>query len=184
MKKLIMLCAIVATAVSVHAASFEWGGAICAEDGVSTVGSGATAYLLYSDTAFGAITEFNTSTQTTDAGGTLRQTHAISSAEAAGYTFSDTYVNTDYTAMNGYYAVVMVDGANMYYNTFQVTEFSSATTPSQDYTVNMDWSGSDFIGDPARKGTVTGGGGDIPEPTSGLLLVLGGAMLALRRKQK
>ena len=29
-----------------------------------------------------------------------------------------------------------------------------------------------------------GGGGDVPEPTSGLLLVVGGAMLALRRKQK
>ena len=28
-----------------------------------------------------------------------------------------------------------------------------------------------------------GGGGDIPEPTSGLLLVLGGAMLALRRRR-
>ena len=29
-----------------------------------------------------------------------------------------------------------------------------------------------------------GGGGDVPEPTSGLLLLVGGAMLALRRKQK
>ena len=29
-----------------------------------------------------------------------------------------------------------------------------------------------------------GGGGDTPEPTSGLLLLVGGAMLALRRKQK
>ena len=28
------------------------------------------------------------------------------------------------------------------------------------------------------------GGGDAPEPTSGLLLLIGGAMLALRRKQK
>ena len=27
-------------------------------------------------------------------------------------------------------------------------------------------------------------GGDVPEPTSGLLLLIGGAMLALRRKQK
>ncbi len=27
-------------------------------------------------------------------------------------------------------------------------------------------------------------GGDVPEPTSGLLLLVGGAMLALRRKQK
>ena len=30
----------------------------------------------------------------------------------------------------------------------------------------------------------SGGGGDVPEPTSGLLLLVGGAMLALRRKQK
>ena len=29
----------------------------------------------------------------------------------------------------------------------------------------------------------SGGGGDIPEPTSGLLLLVGGAMLALRRKR-
>ena len=184
MKKLMMMCAIVAAAVSVHAASMKWGGAIAAEDGQGTVGSSATAYLLYSETAFGTINSFNTDTQTTDAGGTLRQTHAITSGEAGNYVFSDTYSNSDYTQMNGYYAVVMVDGANMYYNTFQVTEFTSATTPLQDYQVNTDWSGSDFLGDPSRKGTVTGGGGDIPEPTSGLLLLVGGAMLALRRKQK
>ncbi len=33
-------------------------------------------------------------------------------------------------------------------------------------------------------GWATGGSGDVPEPTSGLLLLMGGAMLALRRKQK
>ena len=36
-----------------------------------------------------------------------------------------------------------------------------------------------------QSGTMSaGGGGDVPEPTSGLLLLVGGAMLALRRKQK
>ena len=38
-----------------------------------------------------------------------------------------------------------------------------------------------------QSGTITGGGGGeggVPEPTSGLLLLVGGAMLALRRKQK
>ena len=39
-----------------------------------------------------------------------------------------------------------------------------------------------------QSGTITagsgGGGGDIPEPTSGLLILVGRAMLALRRKQK
>lgn len=40
----------------------------------------------------------------------------------------------------------------------------------------------------ANSGTIAavsgGGSGDVPEPTSGLLLVVGGALLALRRKQK
>ena len=39
-----------------------------------------------------------------------------------------------------------------------------------------------------QTGTITGGGsgggGDVPEPTSGLLLLVGAGMLALRRKQK
>ena len=86
--------------------------------------------------------------------------------------------------MNGYYAYILVNGDDMYYNTFQVTQFTSATTPLQDYKVNADWSGADYLGDPSRKGSVTGGSGGVPEPTSALLLLMGGAMLALRRKQK
>jgi len=181
MKKIVMMCAIAAAVASAHAASMKWGGAIAAEDGETALSGGETAYLLFSDTAFGTINSFNTSTLTTDAGGTMVQSHTISSAEAGGYVFSETY-SADYTQMNGYYAAILVNGSDMYYNTFQVTEFTSATTPMQDKTLNADWSGGDYLGNPARKGTVTGGG--IPEPTSGLLLLIGGAMLALRRKQK
>ena len=184
MKKLVMLCAIVAAAVSVHAASFSWGGAIAAEDGLSTVASGSTAYLLYSDSAFGSITSFNDSTKTTNAGGTMVDSYSITAADAGNYAFEKVYNNSDYTQMNGYYAMVMVSGSDMYYNTFQVTEFTSATTPKQNYTVNADWSGADYLGDPARKGTVTGGGGgEGPEPTSGLLLLVGAGILGLRRKR-
>ncbi len=179
MKKLLVMLAIVAAAVGAHAASFSWGGAIAAPDGMAEVGSGATAYLLYSDTAFTGISEFNTDTKTTNAGGTLVQTHAITATEASAYAFSDTYNNSDYAAMNGFYAVVMVDGDKMYYNTFNVTEFTSATTPTQNYKINADWSGSDFLGDPARSGTVTG----VPEPTSGLLMLIGMGALALRRRR-
>jgi hypothetical protein len=59
---------------------------------------------------------------------------------------------------------------------------------------------SDASDDPPTKGTIptfdndgsgyvranigiVGGSTDVPEPTSGLLLVLGGAMLALRRRR-
>ena len=183
MKKLIMLCAIVAAAVSVHAASFTWGGAIANEDGSDTLPSGLNAYLVYSatDVFSGGISTFNAATGETDVGGALRQTYTLTADDSAGWAFSATYSNSDYTQMNGYYAVVLVNGSDMYYNTFNVTEFTSATTPMQDKMINMDWSGSDFLGDPARKGTVTGGG--TPEPTSGLLLLVGAAMLGLRRKR-
>lgn len=181
MKKLVMLCAIVAAAVSAYASSFNWGGAIAAEDGVGALSSGLDVYLVYSDSAFGSITSFNTDTKTTNAGGTLRQTYTLTSTDTAAYSFMATYNNDDYTQMNGYYAYILVNGSDMYYNTFQVTEFASATTPTQNYLLNDDWSGADFLGDPARKGTVSGG---VPEPTSGLLLLIGGAMFALRRKQK
>ena len=39
------------------------------------------------------------------------------------------------------------------------------------------------ISDLASAGWTKTGGGDVPEPTSGLLLLVGGAMLALRRKR-
>lgn len=181
MKKLVMMCAIVAAAISVHAASIKWGGAIAAEDGETALASGLNAYLLYSDSAFSGITSFNADTKTTNAGGTLVDSHELTSTDVSNYAFAEVYENSDYSSMNGYYAMVLVNGDNMYYNTFSVSEFTSATTPMQDKTINAAWDGSDYLGDPARKGTVTGG---VPEPTSGLLLLIGGAMLALRRKQK
>ena len=182
MKKLIMLCAIVAAAVGANAASFDWGGAIAAEDGMSVPNSGTTAYLLYSDSAFGTISSFDTGTKTTNAGGTMVDQYTITAADASNYTISKSY-DAAWDQMNGYYAMVLVDGANMYYNTFRVTEYTSATTPTQDKQINPDWGGSDYLGNPAMKGTVAGGGGDIPEPTSGLLLLVGGAILALRRRR-
>ena len=183
MKKLVMMCAIVAMAVSAHAAAFTWGGAIAAEDGETALPSGLNAYLLYSDSAFGSITSFDSGTKTTNAGGSMVDSYTLTSADVEAFGFEKKY-DADYTAMNGYYAMVLVNGSDMYYNTFQVSEFTSATTPLQDKTINATWEGSDYLGNPSMKGTVTSGGGDIPEPTSGLLLLIGGAMLALRRKQK
>ena len=178
MKKLLVMSAIVAAAFCANAASFTWGGAICAEDGVSAPNSGTTAYLLYSDAAFGAISEFNTATKTTNAGGTMVDQYTITATDASNYAFQGTYSN-DWDKMNGYYAMVLVDGNTMYYNTFQVTEFTSATTPMQNKMINETWSGSEFLGDPAKKGTVT----NVPEPTSGLLMLVGLSALALRRRR-
>ena len=43
---------------------------------------------------------------------------------------------------------------------------------------------SSIVNDASNWKSFGGGGGDVPDPTSGLLLLIGGAMLALRRKQK
>ena len=181
MKKLVMMCAVVVAAVSAYAAQFSWGGAFATEDGQDTLPSGLNVYLVYSDSAFGTITSFDTATKTTNAGGTLRQTYTLTADDSAGWAFEATYSNSDYTQMNGYYAYILVNGSDMYYDTFQVTEFTSATTPLQDYKKNYSWGADDYyLGDPARKGTATGG---TPEPTSGLLLLVGAAMLGLRRKR-
>ena len=83
------------------------GGAIAAEDGMSVPNSGTTAYLLYSDSTFGAITEFNTETKTTNVGGTMVDQYTITAGDAAAYGFADNYSN-DWDKMNGYYAMVLV----------------------------------------------------------------------------
>ena len=49
----------------------------------------------------------------------------------------------------------------------------------------MKFVGSSFATTGATGWNTNGGGStDVPEPTSGLLLLIGGAMVALRRKQK
>lgn len=77
----------------------------------------------------------------------------------------------------------IVDGKT-YYTSGLVGGAAYLYTPPDQATSTLD------LGTSASKFTTTGtiaksGGGEgVPEPTSGLLLLVGGAMLALRRKQK
>ena len=63
-------------------------------------------------------------------------------------------------------------------------QFTTASSESFPTTLNYT-TGDGFAGgvSPMSSATWGGGGADVPEPTSGLLLVLGGAMLALRRRR-
>lgn len=84
--------------------------------------------------------------------------------------------------INGYYGIMLVDAAGeankaswMY-----VGQISGATATSSGLTAlfNADWATNDTLNMNGYNATVA-----VPEPTSGLLLILGMAGLALRRRR-
>lgn len=78
-----------------------------------------------------------------------------------------------------YYVILSGDGKGYWASGKQTAEIYTTATTHQD---------SNIAASTFKTGNYTawstGSGGDVPEPTSGLLLLVGGAMLALRRKQK
>ncbi len=185
MKKLLMFIAVAASACAVNAAALDWGAAVCESDGVTAVSADQVAYLIWSDTAFsGLATSFDSSAMTTDNGGTAVASHTLTSYEAGtGYNFEDTFTRADADGgVNGYYQILLLNTDG---NKFAVLDAGSITGISDStgtgvLKINMNWTESQYLGDSGYVGTVTGA----PEPTSGLLLLIGGSLLALRRKQK
>ena len=153
----------------VQAASVDW------KVSGSSAEKGYTAYAI-----LGAVAE--TSWESVDAVATAAISSAVFSGSrtiSAGATAASPDLTKDNANM--YFVIVSADGtkwaatavknmASMVYD--PANQETSAGTGSF---VGTNLSYSEFGG---------GSGGDVPEPTSGLLLLVGGAMLALRRKQK
>ena len=171
MKKLVMMLALALAVVSAKAASVDWtvNGA-AAQDGY-------TVYLL----------------------ATAPGDYANVSALAAAAVGSATIVKSGRTYTSGpqqaigdsvtkdatfYYAIV--SGADA--TSFNYVEASGLAAKVYDPAAQESSPGNFNSISAAQIAAGTkadfGGGGDVPEPTSGLLLLVGGAMLALRRKQK
>ena len=80
--------------------------------------------------------------------------------------------------VNGFYAVLISDmNTNPMYSIYTLPEVTGTTATSPTTGLALDWA----------DGYLTSGGytvtGAVPEPTSGLLLLLGMAGLALKRKR-
>ena len=183
MKKLIMGLAAVALAGSLQAATAAWG---MKNDGAKTYAN-ATVYMVLS-------TDYSAAIAALDAGGaSVATTMAGYDLDAAVITLSGKGAGSGYysnaTSGDSYnWILVMSDGATIangmkYYSTAAI---SYATMDAAGAIASGSATPTDFMLVDGTKNLFTGTAGTIgaaPEPTSGLLLLLGVAGLALKRKR-
>ena len=173
MKKIMFALAVAVIAGFAQAATVRWssGGfsnGFGDENGGSLANS--TAYTL-TVTLWDAAGTTQLDTMTADAAnatGAYAGAFSYTAAASTGYMISAVLAKNDGTA------TLEMDKAAF------TTPASGTKTLNIATGANFDTTGSKWD----AGGWQTSGGGDTPEPTSGLLLLVGGAMLALRRKQK
>ena len=174
MKKLVVVAAIALTAVYSQAASMKWTMSADASD------AGLTVYLVSALSEFTDEASVRSSVIGTDGNsGTIvagRTTGA--SGTVGGLDDGKAGQMQDF-----YYVIVSGDGKGYWASGKQSAEiYTTATTHTDSNIAASTFKTGNYTA--WSTGGGSGGSGGVPEPTSGLLLLVGGAMLALRRKQK
>ena len=186
MKKLVMFIAVAVATVGVQAATMSWSltNVIGPSGDIAPVGTLVALYAAgttYDHAAAKTGTLTPTYTSTAVASGTTGATRA-------GATGLGSY-NAGDTA--SFYAVVYDSTSIAGASNYVISDVMSATVGSNGANISLAFgnmkgttTANRFLTGLNNGWTSASGGGDIPEPTSALLLLVGGAMLALRRKQK
>lgn len=181
MKKLMILAAAVATSVMANAAAITWGsGTVTLADSTKAGKDAVTGYLFLIDaTTYSALAANTTGTAMSDAvyaayGASLGSADASKATTAKGIAnIADptVYANGD----TAYAAILYVEGDNYMGNvaTYTLTSDLNASVSGLSLTLG----GVDGAAATAWSTAA------VPEPTSGLLLLLGMAGLALKRKR-
>ena len=184
MKKLIVFGLTVATACAVNAASFQW----AAADVNGTSGSGNTLTSASDAATFVLVYLGNSGTPDWDNATAVQEgTWKITSSKGVDNAkVQGTYTGTgaEGLANGNIYGVMVRDDQGGLHKvagttTYTVTGYSGDTWAGDTFT----FATSNYVADKASY-PAGGGSGGVPEPTSGLLLLVGAGMLALRRKQK
>ena len=194
MKKIIFALAAAVLAVGVQGATIEWKTGVSikapnADGSIGTSNAGAGTLSMYvwlvdqatydAATADSIFAGYSGQLGTATGSVTGRAGNVGGTVTTDGLAFST-------TADTPYYALVLTQYTSgeteMFIANKATTMINTAGTDASVLNLAKNWGGT---GGPAITGWVkAGGGGDIPEPTSGLLLLVGGAMLALRRRQR
>lgn len=156
MKKLLILATIIVAGIAANAASFKWSAANIYGSDATTKFTGTASLYAYAATA-------DASTAT------VVSTASVTSGVIAATTFSsDSLAGGSY--FNFYF--VIEDGDKTFTSAEKANVLASATQ-----TQNV------AFGNMASQTQASGAWQSVPEPTSGLLLLLGMAGLALKRKR-
>lgn len=187
MKKLMIAAAMVCAAAMSYGAAISWGGAFANADCTDTLPVGTQTWLVYSATAFsGTATSADSFAlgSAVNNGGSIVDGYALTSDDNAAWAFTANYTDVEaggYAKLNGYYGLLIQNPADAkmasWMDLGQVTGVDG-TTGTVDIRFNADWGT-----DPGPYLTQGGWTVAAPEPTSGLLLILGMAGLALRRRR-
>ena len=179
MKKLMIAACAVAFAAVAQAATVTWGGAFATVDN-DYLAAGSKAFLVFSTTAFTTPTEVSKLEigGTLKEGGTIVQEYTFNAADLSMASFSNDYAG-EFDKISGYYGVLIKDVNNdklAWHDAGQVTFGSELDNPAN-IKYNPGWDTENWLGETGYNVAVA------PEPTSGLLLLLGVAGLALRRRR-
>ncbi len=172
MKKIMFMLIAATVATTTSASLVKWG--LQTGQSLSDISSG-TMYLVYGSvptTDWSAMTSYSSSDLTgvvalqgTVTGGTY--------TDSTGTSVTPSDINVSGNGMKAFYAAVISDdGKSIAISTAKNINISTSAMSVSAY-----WTPGNFT-------TYTPSAGDTPEPTSGLLLLVGAGMLALRRKQK
>ena len=154
MKKLVVMLAMVMAAVVANAASVKWSAA-------NLYASDGVSKFTGDVTLYCVeLADFSSTVKASAAGAVAATTVALPDSAAG-------------TKLNFYFT--FTDNGKTFTSDTKVGTIPTTATPATLAFGNMA---------SATQDSSKWGGGDAPEPTSGLLLLIGGAMLALRRKQK
>ena len=186
MKKLLLLAIAAAFTVVTQAATFDWSVTQVREGWAdSSIKADGTAYLFLvgaNGASEAAVASAISGASSASALATTLGGMAIDSTSLAGGAIANISGDVAATAPAQLFFAVISDDGYAYQGAA-----TTVTTIETLGSTTVAFGSQKTATSSASAWTNAGGGssgGDVPEPTSGLLLLMGGAMLALRRKQK